>query len=179
LPTQCPRSRGFTLAELLIALLILGVIATFTIPKILYSSRQEQKTAVFKEIISTISSLAYTANMLRDTTYVPNHINAVKVCDTNAATQGCWTQTNSIGAESTEPGYVLHNGATVAGFNAFTGANGIIVDWNGAAGPNVRGDDQIYLHVCYDQGNGCWSYQAGYVWGHDAQDVTHYQSIFN
>lgn len=34
--------KGFTLAELLIALAILGVIATFTIPKVLQSSRTAQ-----------------------------------------------------------------------------------------------------------------------------------------
>ena len=53
-------SLGFTLAELLISLAILGVIATFTIPKILTSQQNSQKAAVTKEVIAMISG-AFTA----------------------------------------------------------------------------------------------------------------------
>jgi prepilin-type N-terminal cleavage/methylation domain-containing protein len=48
-------SRGFTLAELLISLAILGIIATFTIPKILNSSANGKNSAVAKEAASMIS----------------------------------------------------------------------------------------------------------------------------
>jgi type II secretory pathway pseudopilin PulG len=55
-----PKSRehrlGFTLAELLISLLILAEIATFTIPKVLYSSQNGQFKSVTKEDISVISA---------------------------------------------------------------------------------------------------------------------------
>lgn len=54
------RMRGFTLAELLIALVILGLIATFTIPKVLNSQANSQNIAVTKEIVSAISG-AYQA----------------------------------------------------------------------------------------------------------------------
>ena len=47
--------RGFTLAELLIALAILGVIATFTIPKILDSGTDSKRNAIAKEIAATVS----------------------------------------------------------------------------------------------------------------------------
>lgn len=46
---------GFTLAEVLIALVILGVIATFTIPKILQSQQSSQKNAIAKEIMASVS----------------------------------------------------------------------------------------------------------------------------
>lgn len=49
------RAKGFTLAELLIALAILGVIATFTIPKILSATSSGQNTAVAKEAASMVS----------------------------------------------------------------------------------------------------------------------------
>lgn len=41
---------GFTLADLVIALAILGLIATFTIPKIMVVQQAQQKKAIFKEI---------------------------------------------------------------------------------------------------------------------------------
>lgn len=46
---------GFTIAELLIALLILGEIATFTIPKIIYAQQTQRFNAVIKEDLATVS----------------------------------------------------------------------------------------------------------------------------
>src|SRR5690349_7432884 len=54
---------GFTLAELLISLAILGVIATFTIPKILQAQQNQQYNAVAKEAAGTITQ-AYQAYKL-------------------------------------------------------------------------------------------------------------------
>lgn len=47
--------RGFTFAELLIALAILGVIATFTIPKVLQSQQDTNWKSMAKEAAATIS----------------------------------------------------------------------------------------------------------------------------
>ena len=49
------KAKGFTLAELLIALLILGVIATFTIPKVLQSQTNNQYKSAAKEVASMVS----------------------------------------------------------------------------------------------------------------------------
>jgi prepilin-type N-terminal cleavage/methylation domain-containing protein len=46
---------GFTLAELLISLAILGVIATFTIPKLLQVQQQSSYMGIAKEAMATIS----------------------------------------------------------------------------------------------------------------------------
>lgn len=50
------KHQGFTLAELLIALAILGVIATFTIPKILSAQQSDTYKAIAKEDLSMISA---------------------------------------------------------------------------------------------------------------------------
>ena len=52
---------GFTLSELLIALAILGLIATFTIPKVLNSTDTASKQAVFKETLGMLSEIQYEA----------------------------------------------------------------------------------------------------------------------
>lgn len=51
----CKGFKGFSLTELLIALLILGQIATFSIPKILQSQNNARNKAVAKEAIGAIS----------------------------------------------------------------------------------------------------------------------------
>lgn len=58
--------RGFTLAELLIALAILGVIATFTIPKVLNGQKNVQNMAIAKEMVAAISE-AYQAYKIENT----------------------------------------------------------------------------------------------------------------
>ena len=51
---------AFTLAELLIALVILGVIATFTIPKVLTAGQDQSANAKAKEFIASVSGALQT-----------------------------------------------------------------------------------------------------------------------
>jgi prepilin-type N-terminal cleavage/methylation domain-containing protein len=59
------RMRGFTLSELLIALAILGVIAAFTIPKVLQSQQDKRFNAIAKETAGMITG-AYDAYRLNN-----------------------------------------------------------------------------------------------------------------
>ncbi len=58
------RAYGFTLAELLSALAILGVIATFTIPKVINATQSGQSKAMGKEVAATLAGAmsAYSLN---------------------------------------------------------------------------------------------------------------------
>ncbi|MCE3234384.1 MAG: hypothetical protein K0Q50_564 [Vampirovibrio sp.] len=151
------RRGGFTLAELLICLAILAEIATFTIPKMLYAQQSQQKKAVLKETIGSISGvlmLGLQSGQLDPTTnmdtYFLSNLNAVKVCPTNAQTEGCWSvAVQGSRMEDNEPGLILHSGAVVVGFGDTSNpANGVMIDWNGTAGPNIQGDDQLHIGYC-------------------------------
>ena len=155
------RRNGFTLAELLIALAVLGVIATFNIVKIFNSINLVQKKSVLKETVSTLNTLTYTAlnngvapNVMN--AYILQQLNAVKTCMSNASTQGCWSGPAYLGWQ-TQPGVRLHNGSTIIGMIDYSGnnfgggqwQNQVMIDWNGETGPNTIGDDQIDLVYCY------------------------------
>src|SRR5579884_2608591 len=121
--------KGFTLAELLISLLIIGEIATFTIPKIISAQQNNQKIAIFKETIGAIAAVVdegFKTGQLDPTTngdtYFLTNLNSVKVCNSNSSTQGCWNTAiqGTPTAEYNEPGVIMHNGAYVVGFVSTT-----------------------------------------------------------
>jgi prepilin-type N-terminal cleavage/methylation domain-containing protein len=122
------RAKGFTLAELLIALAILGVIATFTIPKILSATSSGQNTAVAKEAASMISgafsnySLTYGISATTTAGAMTGFMNYVST--TNTGTIGSLTCT------ATDVCLKLHNGgalqySTSMNFNGTAATNGI------------------------------------------------------
>jgi type II secretory pathway pseudopilin PulG len=141
----------FTLAELLIAVAILGEIATFTIPKIISSQQNGQRKMVFKETLATISALSAAAGRdggLTDTTsekaFFRNNLNYVKLCDTDVYTQGCWAEAAGGNAD----GYVLPNGASIISINGMLPEETITIDWNGTAPPNLSGNDRLFFTIC-------------------------------
>ena len=151
-------TRGFSLAELLLALLILGSIATFTIPKVITASNNSKKHAIIKESIATLNEVTYlgviTIELQPNTvdSYYTSKINAVKACPNDAVAEGCWLASvpSALASDRTEPGVVMHNGSWIAGFESFSdNIEHITMDWNGATGPNLEGDDQICLRVVF------------------------------
>lgn len=189
------RENGFTLAELLIALAILGVIATFTIPKVLNSQQDGQKSAVFRETIAALESITISGvqqgelNNSNNGSYILSKLNAVKICDTDSSAQGCWNQgiQGNPNLTVTQPGLIMHNGAFVVGLDDDNSppVNNIYIDYNGLEEPNIVGQDQIYLAICYGAG-GCAANIAGSgpkVQGKigpiNAADVTLYEEIFS
>jgi len=106
--------RGFTLAELLIALVILGVIATFTIPKVLTSQQNGQYSSIAKEAAGAVSQ-AYTLYKSQNTVGVGNgmmdltpYLNYVAVVTTGLTDN---TQGNTNYDCSLKGCLLLHNGA--------------------------------------------------------------------
>jgi prepilin-type N-terminal cleavage/methylation domain-containing protein len=159
---SCRRFRGFTLAELLIALGILGVIATFTIPKILSAQQNNRYNAAAKEAAATISAAykLYTLdNGLSSTAGFGNmtqYINYVSV-DTSRTIDS--KQTNSsITCSSGGPCIILHNGGAIRYISsnfagaADTNALEIYFDPNGTYGGTTDGPDKAVDFFLYYNG---------------------------
>ncbi len=146
---------GFTLAELLIALAILAIIATFTIPKLLVNQQNQKRNAIFKEVIASLSQLATNANYAGVTTttdfraFTRKNLNYIKLSTaSDPYTEGCWSVSGGGFADA----YLLPNGAMIDNINGPSGfINGetIDIDWNGLQGPNTVGIDIINVYACF------------------------------
>lgn len=118
--------KGFTLSELLIALAILGVIATFTIPKVLQSQQDGKYKAVAKEAMAALSE-AYQLYKLKNTVnpvnfnglLITTYLNYVSV-QTTGDVDRRYGQTGSLTCNGGSPCLKLHNGASIFTDSWFT-----------------------------------------------------------
>jgi prepilin-type N-terminal cleavage/methylation domain-containing protein len=107
--------KAFTLSELLIALAILGVIATFTIPKVLQSQADTKYKSMAKEAAAMISEAYQKHKLMGKVTSATNgwdltpYMNFVKV-DTSTPIDD-WQGAGIWGCDNNYKCLVLHNGA--------------------------------------------------------------------
>lgn len=105
--------RGFTLAEVLITLVIIGIIATMTIPSVINAQHDKEILAKLKKTYATLSQVLmlsqsfnglYTGWGLQDNsdessknifdTYIAPYLNSMKMC---VNSDGCWSSSKSKG----------------------------------------------------------------------------------
>jgi type II secretory pathway pseudopilin PulG len=153
------RFLAFTLAELLIAVVILGLIAGFTIPKVLTSIGDSQYKAIIKESLSSALGVIHNANLNGTANYTDGYATLPKLMAALNVVTSCGeidsgTANNCFATVPCKPLTIcqswvssgtLHNGASIA----FTVAGVaplnyyILVDANGPKAPNVIGNDQV------------------------------------
>lgn len=110
--------KGFTLAELLISLSVLGVIATFTIPKILQAQQGSTFNAIGKEDASAVSGIyqiyvqnnGYSSGLSLNT--LVSNLNYVKVDSTSLIDS--YPGQGSLDCSSGWKCYRMHNGSIIA-----------------------------------------------------------------
>ncbi|MFA6989152.1 MAG: type II secretion system protein [Candidatus Gastranaerophilaceae bacterium] len=74
------KRKGFTLAEVLLTLTIIGIIAAMTIPGLMNSTQKMENVVALKKAFSTLSQA---------TLFIPK-LNVAKICGTNNPTGGCF-----------------------------------------------------------------------------------------
>ena len=151
------KRQAFMLSELLIALAILGLIAAFTIPKVLQNAGQTNEQALLRETLASIDEIAYDAYLHGITTpdrfdwYAPR-LNAALACGTDALAEGCVQSGMHSSGQLNKKAFVLHNGAIIYGIATDTDHNQFFedgdtwfIDINGVDLPNTIGQDQITI----------------------------------
>jgi prepilin-type N-terminal cleavage/methylation domain-containing protein len=133
---------GFTLAELLIALMILGEIATFTIPKIITSQQNGRNNAIAKETMAMIGAAYQKAQMddvnltTSSMTALTQYMNYVAVDTSSTIDQKASSGASTFTCTSTLKCLRLHNGAMLE-IDTVTGAYiSAILDPDGAVSGN-------------------------------------------
>ena len=152
---------GFTLAELLISLAILGVIATFTIPKIITSQQLTQKSSIMKETAAMIAAayqqaqingLVSSSTRLQDLTPYFNYVSV----DTSSTIDD-HVGYGSLSCTGGVPCYRLHNGALLMDRDSFSGTastNAMVMhlDMEGTYSGNTTGEEKSVQLILFYNG---------------------------
>ena len=174
------KKSAFTLAEVLITLAIIGVIAAISVPSLIQKTNQAELITAWKKTYATISqaydkmlfdngSAGFCATnditCLRNT--FSNYMKVVKSCDTGA-NDNCWAQHtwndgSSDTSYNTKAGVILNSGTSITFFSysrdctgtidmiaPLTNCAAILVDVNGFKGPNAVGKDVFGIHLFPD-----------------------------
>lgn len=154
--------KGFTLAELLIALAILGLIAVFTIPKVLVAQQDEAKKAKAKEVASAISGALQAfklENTLTNTTgpgHLTPYLNYVAV-DTSSTVDALNTTATSYSC-ATARCLKMHQGGVLLYWNdsfcgtTTTNAISFLYDPDGTYSGSTTGTGKAIGFLLYADG---------------------------
>lgn len=142
--------KGFTLAEVLISLTIVGILAAVTLPALNSSFQAHQ---IGPQLAKAINSLEATNKLVLQDQSTPT---LGTICDSTAKYPSCiknylnFANSNNTSLE-TKDGFIYLYSATGTASNAPSYYNGryytIYVDVNGKKKPNISGIDQFRLDI--------------------------------
>ncbi len=168
---------GFTLAEVLITLGIIGIVAAITIPALNNKIQDEQYKTAYKKAYSTISQAFLQASQDSDIveltgswssqgaeanfSALKQRLKVVKSCN-NSQSEGCW---NVDGEQWRTENYLARGFVDNNGMAWKLRANdssqlmpAILLDTNGNKAPNVYGKDRFVLFFSKGSDSDAWSY---------------------
>jgi prepilin-type N-terminal cleavage/methylation domain-containing protein len=172
---ECNFLYAFTLAEVLITLLIVGVISSLVIPGIIADTQETEFKTAWKKTYSVLNQATlrlvqdnggtikgvYNTNDLFMNAYC-SYLNCIKVCaqGTSVGLGKCWSPSviasskyidGTFAGWSDYAGAILNDGTQLrlgSWSNASIGASSSIsVDVNGFKGPNTVGKDVFYVWI--------------------------------
>lgn len=153
---------AFSLAEVLITLGIIGVIATITIPMLIGNIEYSKNTTAYKSAYSTLSSALSSASLdnaltpaNNSTTFTNNFLEimkkfkVVKQCTSGTNNSECWNQTGEkyIGAYPVASSYAFIDASGRSWSMYYSLCSAVFVDTNGFKGPNQWGQDRFVFRV--------------------------------
>lgn len=150
------KNNGFTLAELLIAIAILGIIAVFTIPKVLNSSQNEEWNSTAKEVAGAISS-AFSTYQLENTVTsntspkdLTQYFNYVSI-DTSSIIDNIPVVGGTRSCSDSKPCLKMHNGGIVQFNDTDFSSTGFVRIWFDPDGINSGNEDTVNF-ILYPSG---------------------------
>lgn len=145
------KKSGFTLAEVLVTLMIIGVIAAMTIPSLMQSTAQQEYKAAFKKAVSMLNQAItlnyaldgrdasdYTGqNLFHLMTQRLNVMSSVSSSQELYTADGMWFKVLTTGEKATTITSNANCSANADDVNATNNVCSVVkVDVNGAKGPN-------------------------------------------
>ena len=163
---------GFTLAEVLITLTIIGVVAATTLPSLNSNVSNRALETQVKKLHNTLTNAVASylteqgaegledINSFDPDTFVTQYLKPISKCQTPTA-EGCMQSTYKYGTNNYTwtpyynncKAYILNDGNVVCFFTLTNGSNPYIqvyADTNGVKGPNKEGYDMFELVIRND-----------------------------
>jgi prepilin-type N-terminal cleavage/methylation domain-containing protein len=166
-------SKGFTLAEILLVITIIGCIASVTIPDLVQDIQDQQLIIQWKSGYSILSRATMSAiddnggsfTGFANATVMKNQLKQYFIYTKDCATPtvgNCWANNvlyaNGNPAFVDMPGIILNNGMFVRFYLTASNCNQTAyfstgecgayeIDVNGFKGPNIVGKDVFYVHI--------------------------------
>ncbi len=153
---------GFTLAEALTTLVIIGVIASLTIPALNNTTNNKQYFAQYKKAMAVYTQTIDRMNV--DNKYKRGNINLsfnnfksyfniAKDCSADGAASDCWDYNADDKGPCTASQKVFVDISGIAWALPSDGVWGVVVDTNGIKGPNHFGKDRWCIYSVDKDGN--------------------------